>query len=693
MRTPITVALASLILTVSTVSAHALDYFVSVHGSDRWNGSRAVWVRKSTNGPFATLDHALLIAREFRSNHPSYRKPVTIIVEAGTYWLKQPIRITPADSGSLESPLIIKAALGAHPVFSGGMRIARWQVGANGWWHAHIPAGVNFQELWANGIRRPRPRFPYTGWLTVQKSLPPTAVNAKKGYDQFQYADGQIPASFENQDDVDVLCVHIWAMARNKIATIDPKTRTLVFKGPSCSLSDWAKYNAGDRFVFSNVKEDFQVPGQWYFDRPIRTLMYIPLTGEKPGNTKVVIPKLRRLLTITGNAEQNSFVRDVQINGLTFSHTSYMTPALGHDFPQADADLGAAIELTAARHVTMQNCRVEHTGAWAIQLGEACRYDVVRNCIACDLGSGGVKVGETTRRNGRLNAGHDSVLNCIIAACGRIHPAATGVWIGCSSHNIIDHNTIADLYYTGVSVGWTWGYAPSQANHNVISNNVIEQVGQGVLSDMGGIYLLGVAPGTTLKHNLLRNITSATYGGWGIYFDEGTSYVTAINNVVYNTKSGGLHQHYGANNVVRNNIFAFSRSMQIRRSLAENHLSFTFDHNIVYWTTGTLLGINWTGSEFKMDYNLYWNAAGKPVDFAGATFAQWQARGQDIHSEIANPRFVDAARGDFELRSNSPARSLGISPIQMGGWGSSLPAELLTAALRVPQTFPTVPLK
>ncbi len=670
------------------ICAHSLDIYVSVRGNDDWSGSNAYRVANSNMGPFATVGRALQEVSAFRKANPHYNRPIAIIIEAGTFALKHSIVITPDECGGRTSPLIIKAQMHAHPILTGGVVISHWQVGANGWWQTKTSPGFNFQELWANGIRRSRPRLPARGWFTVQHSLNPTPANSKVGYDQFQYKQGQVPASFQNQQDVEVLCVHIWAMARNRIRKIDPLTRTITFTGPTCSLAGWANYNAGDRYAFSNVKESLRNPGQWYLDRPSSTLTYIPVQNERPETTQVIVPRLSCLLRVEGDGEQNRFVKNVIIQGLTFADTAYLTPPLGHDFPQADADLGAAIEMTSARHVALQDCRVEHTGTWAVQLGEGCRYDLVQNCLGYDLGSGGIKIGETVERVGKLNAGHDTIRNCVFDACGRIHPAATGVWIGRSSHNVVDHNTIADLYYTGISVGWTWGYAPSQANHNLIANNVIERVGQGVLSDMGGIYLLGVAPGTVLRHNLLHDITSATYGGWGIYFDEGTSNVIAENNVVYNTQSGGLHQHYGANNLVTNNIFAFARSMQIRRSLAENHLSFTFEHNIVYFNEGDLLGGNWSGDNFKMDHNLYWNSSLRPVTFAGLTLAQWQGRGQDVHSKIARPLFVNPGLHDFRLRDQSPAFALGIKRIPMHGWGSSLYSSELQKKLNEPETFP-----
>jgi hypothetical protein len=247
-----------------------------------------------------------------------------------------------------------------------------------------------------------------------------------------------------------------------------------------------------------------------------------------------------------------------------------------------------------------------------------------------------------------------SVTGCQIASGGRRAPAAVGVWIGKSSNNLVQRNTIEDFYYTGISVGWTWGYAASEADHNLIRLNRIGKIGQDVLSDMGGIYTLGIAPGTVLRQNYIHDVSSFSYGGWGIYPDEGSSNLDIRQNVVVRCKSAGFHQHYGQENLVRGNIFAFNRENQLMRTRAEDHISFTFRHNVVLWDTGNLLGSNWTGDQFRMDDNLYWKVGGGPFDFAGQTFAQWQARGLDDHSKIADPEFRDPKRGDFRLRRGSP---------------------------------------
>jgi hypothetical protein len=249
---------------------------------------------------------------------------------------------------------------------------------------------------------------------------------------------------------------------------------------------------------------------------------------------------------------------------------------------------------------------------------------------------------------------------------GHIHHSAVGVWVGHSGFNVIAHNHVHHFFYTGLSIGWSWGYGPSGANANIIEWNHVHDIGQGLLSDMGAIYTLGISTGTVIRNNVLHDIDSYGYGGWGLYFDEGATGILAENNIVYRTKSSGFHQHYGKENTLRNNIFALSRESEIARTRAEPHLSFTFERNIVYFDDGKLLSGNWSGDNYQFDRNLYFDSRtppGEPITFDQASFQEWQERGQDAHSFIADPLFKDPDRGDFTLRQGSPAMKIGFQAI------------------------------
>jgi hypothetical protein len=171
---------------------------------------------------------------------------------------------------------------------------------------------------------------------------------------------------------------------------------------------------------------------------------------------------------------------------------------------------------------------------------------------------------------------------------------------------------------------------------------------------------------------VFHDIYAYSYGGWGMYTDEGSTGILFENNLVYRVKTGGFHQDYGKENIVRNNILAFSKLYQLQATRVEEHLSFTLQRNIVYWDSGVLLSGRWDKVRHVSGNNCYWEATGKPVDFLGHTLEAWQAKGHEQGSIVADPGFANPAQDDFQLAPDSPALKLGFQPFdhrQAGVYG------------------------
>src|ERR1051325_3556836 len=87
--------------------------YVATNGDDRWSGGRPVFNRRKTDGPFASLAGALTAVRREKG-----KGSVTVFIRGGTYFLREPLALTPDDSG-----LTFAAYRDEKPVISGGRRI------------------------------------------------------------------------------------------------------------------------------------------------------------------------------------------------------------------------------------------------------------------------------------------------------------------------------------------------------------------------------------------------------------------------------------------------------------------------------------------------------------------------------------------------------------------------------------------
>jgi len=639
------------------VSAKEISIHVATNGNDKATGT--------ANAPLASPAAALKLAR----NQRTAGDEVSIFLHRGIYALTEPLTLDAADSG-----ISIVAFKDEHPIISGGRRVTGWKNIRDNLWQSEV-ADVRsgqwyFRQLFINGQRVTRARTPNEGYFRIQGASPqdkPLKLHFKPGDIRKQWA---------GDGDVEVIAMLAWADIRMQIRAVDESNHVATLSGnPRPSNRE----NNAQYFV-ENARDALDVPGEWYLDRKRGVVSYLAKPGEDLNKTEVIAPALDDLVLIQGDAAAKKPVENITLCGLTFSHTDYALPTNGYADTQAAIVQRGEVRAEFARNIVIEDCTFTHLAGYAVELGRGAQHCRVVGNEMTDLGAGGVRIGETAVRTNEFDSTHHNVItDNHIHDVGVVFPPAVGVLILQSAHNRVAHNHIHDLFYTAVSVGWTWGYRDSPCHDNVIEFNDMHDLGKFLLSDMGAVYTLGPQRGTVVRNNLIHDVNAFTYGGWGLYTDEGSTGLGLENNVVYRCKSAGFHQHYGKENVIRNNIFAFNKENQLMRTRDEEHTSFFFTNNIVLFDSGNLLGSSWKNDRFVIDGNLYWDARlaanEAKMKFSNATLDQWRARGHDTNSVLADPMFVNAEKNDFRLKPNSPALKMGFKPIDLRSVGVRTKAE------------------
>jgi hypothetical protein len=634
--------LISLHLEPSAVFART-DLWVAVGGSDDGPGTRGQ--------PLATIQAAL-------SRDPKGH----IMISAGTYRLLTPLVLDEKNAG-----VVLEGAGPGQTILSGAAALTPFeQVNANLWrGRANMPVS----RVWMRDKAVPSAKVPSIYWHYITEQTgnerdPASLQLVDLSHRAFhpEPADMALLSrlSAEELADVVVTLWHSWEISKHHIARIDGK-RDMIYLADE---SPWAIHEFGDvqRYQLDNVPGISDEAGTWYSTGK-NGIYYGAAVGQDMKQTALVASGLPHILEI--HDTQGITIRNVQFSfaGVGLDQGSFKSN-------QAASTVDAAIMLDDAKGIHFEHITISHIGGYGVWFRRNCQDSTVQASLIEDMGAGGVRIGETATAP---LAGHETtrilVDNNIIREGGRIYQSAVGLLIGRSGGNRVTHNEIHDFYYSGISVGWKWDYGVSPAVNNVIENNHIHHIGQQQLSDMAGIYTLGESPGTVVRANIIHDVTGypGGAGAWGMYADQASSEIVFENNLVFRTTSGGFHENFGSNNVVRGNVLAFGRDGQVELTKAEAHRSLVLTGNAVISDGATFFRGDWRKAMAQIDKNTYFDVSGKPPTWLGMNFATWKQLGFDQNSVLADPGFVDSAAGNFRLKPASLWSWSGQSPIGVAG--------------------------
>lgn len=619
-------------------------------------------------GDVPTPAAAVARVRELRAKGvvPANRT-ATVRISRGRYPVSEPLTLTPADSG-----IRFVGDGWQSTVVDGGREIGPFAVNEKGVWVADVPKGFVFEQLWVGDRRAIRARTPNEGQFAYMKDeVHERPVNSFVAFPK----DLAVIAKLTPEERAKTMVVYwqSWDMGYAAITGVDVATgRIDTSRSRGRPFFFWDK--TCPRYILENYSGALDAPGEWFLDETASKVHYVPRDGEKPGVTKVFAPKLETVLAIAGDAEKGEYVKNVTFEGIGFEFSKLVLGPQGIDNRQAAANVdSAAVMVAGGDGIVFRDCRIAHTGAHGLWIRGGSTRCRVEHSLVEDLGAGGVYFGDQRRelKKTERNSSHLTITDSIVRHGGRILNGAIGVWLGHVNDCNVLHNEICDFYYTGVSLGWTWGYAETTTRRNHIDFNHIHHLGQGVLSDMGGVYSLGNQEGSTVCNNWIHDVNGYRDTGspaWGLYTDEGSANILLASNLIERCRSGAIHQHYGKENLYANNIFATFDEFGVWRSKQEDHVTIRVMNNVFWWENpkaGTF-DCHSTGGpkDLPADGNVYWCTAGEPKGDAynHASWEKWRKDGKDASGAIADPLFVDPAHGDWRLKPDSSALKHGFKP-------------------------------
>jgi hypothetical protein len=545
--------------------------------------------------PDSSLADAVRQAREMKRTGRATE--VTIHLAPGIYQLYEPIRLRPEDSG-----LTIE---GHGAVISGGRSINVWKKEGK-FYTADIPdfngRPVDFRQLWVNQEKAVRARD------IVDFEQMHRILTYDKKNQILWVPKNSIPQTLLKKADAEMVLHEMWCSSNLRIKSLTPQGDSVAvrFHDPEAKIQfehPWPSPmtpNTGhpSPFYLTNAKELLDWPGEWYYDFRAQKLWYYPQeSGNRSQETRdipitAIYPVVETLIEVVGTADHP--VRDITIKGVTFSHTTWMRPSeKGHVplqagmylteayklRPQIDRKnnhkldnqgwLGradAAVELRYTENARFENCRFEHLGGSGLDFVAGCRRGTTTCCTFRDIAMNGLVVGsfspeglETHRpyqpADEREVCSGQAISNCEFYDVANDDWGCVAIAAGYVSGILIEHNTIHDVSYTGISLGWGWNRDSVCMKDNKVHANLIYNYAQHMY-DCAGIYTLGNQPGTVISENVVRDIAKPSYvhdpNHWFyLYTDEGSSNITVRDNWTPSEKY--LQNANGPGNVWENN--------------------------------------------------------------------------------------------------------------------------------------------
>lgn len=589
--------------------------------------------------PFKSITRARDAVRKIKG---SVNSDITVYLREGIYILDTTILFNEKDSGENKFKITYKSYPGEKVIISGGKSLKGWeriQMGnVNDVWRINVPEIENARHLYVDGKSAQRSKtkaIESHAWDVIKDSdfeffnifeIVSTYQGHMKVFEGYRTYNTEI-LNWKNQSDIEFVYDVGWTHC---ICPVDSIIRegdqAIIRMRMPCFRDCQIKpgMQIGTPSYIENVFELMDETGEWYFDKNTRTIYYVSEEGQDLNKSETIVPTLERLVEIKGKLGDP--VCNIVFEDLEFIHTTWLKPGIsGHAEIQgnltkdSNEDLmyhsmyvkpESSVILDAADSVEFRGCRFTKLGSGAIDIRNgSCNNKIIGNELFEIAGSGiqlgGFQFEDAHPDDDKKVVKNNIISNNYIHDIGTEYKGSIGIFAGYVSDTLIAHNEICNVAYSGISVGWGWGYtdphaderavdlppeyypkytAPSICKGNRIEYNHIHHVMQR-LHDGSAIYTLSMQAGSTIIGNHIhdnggfngigfqgevfnhfywqqtdfdRQFTSKKGFPGGIYLDEASGGFLVTGNIIYNVvvpvfyNNVGIPERFESNKIYKN---------------------------------------------------------------------------------------------------------------------------------------------